>query len=380
VTDLLQSATHSGYFTLLPRDKYLDPQVFEDEYRKVFSRQWLFAGHISQLAQPGFYFVEEILGESVILTKTQEGEVRAFLNVCRHRGHRVCEGTSGRTQRFVCGYHRWSYALSGKLLGAPAMPDGDGGVDYRDLSLFDVHVTVYHGLIFVCLGAERPADLASQLADKARGIERFRLEHTKEAFRETYNVRANWKVLLENYLECHHCAGSHRELCKAMDLGAMFEETEGWVGEYFGGSTPLKETALTASLDGHLLSTPLGDADPVNRADVEGTGFGIVPTLTRVIVHIDHVLVHALRPVSPEEVSWQTRWFVKADAVEGADYHPDRLTEVWRATNGQDVALCQAAYKGVRSRRFVSGPLHATREAAIRSALATYTDMMSAAG
>lgn len=378
MTDLLAPATHAGYFRLLPREKYLSQEVFEEEYRKVFSRQWLFAGHVSQLREPGSYFVEEILGESVIVTRTSDGEVRAFLNVCRHRGHPVCEGTSGQTRRFVCRYHRWSYALSGELLGAPATPDGEAGVDYRDLSLFNVHVTVYQGLIFVCLGDERPEELATRLGDMTAGIERFHLEHTKEAFRETYEIEANWKVLLENYLECHHCPGSHPELCKAMDLGTMFKETEGWVGEYFGGSTPLKDSALTASLDGRLLSKPLGDADPGNPADVRGSGFGIVPTLTRVIVHIDHVLVHSLRPVTPERVTWQTRWYVHADAVEGEDFDRERLTEVWRATNRQDIELCQATYKGVRSRRFVSGPLHATREAAIRSALETYKSMMSA--
>lgn len=378
MTELVDPPTAGGHFKLLPRHRYLSSETFDEEYRKVFSRQWLFAGHVSQIETAGAYFVEEILGESVIITRTAEGDVRAFLNVCRHRGHRVCEGTAGQTQRFICGYHHWSYALDGNLIGAPATPDGEGGVDYRDLSLFAVHVSVYEGLIFVCLGDDRPAELADQLSDLTTGIERFQLEQVTEAYRENYQVTANWKVLLENYLECHHCAGSHPELSKAMDLGAMFEETEGWEGEYFGGSTPLKMTAVTASQDGRLLSRPLGDADPTNPLDVKGTGFGIVPTLTRVIVHIDHVLVHALRPISPEAVSWETRWYVRADAIEGVDYILERLTEVWRATNSQDVDLCQAAFKGVRSRRFVSGPLHATREAAIRSALETYTTMMTA--
>lgn len=380
MTDLLPASQEPSYFQLLPRDKYLDPEVFEEEYQRVFSRQWLFACHVSQLRKPGDYVVEEILGESVIITRAADGTIRAHLNVCRHRGHRVCEGPSGNTQRFVCPYHRWSYDLSGELLGAPATPDGAGGVEYRKLALFDVHVTTFEGLVFVCLGDERPVDLETALHGMVANIARYRLTDTREAFRETYQVHANWKVLLENYLECHHCAGSHPELSKAMDLGAMFEETEGWVGEYFGGPTPLKPGALTASLDGQPLSRPLGEADPGNAADVAGTGFGIVPTLTRVIVHLDHLLVHVLRPTSPTEVTWETRWYVHQDAREGVDYELDRLTEVWRATNRQDVELCQAAYRGVRSKRFVSGPLHATREAAIRSALVTYADMMADVG
>ena len=310
------------------------------------------------------------------MTRTGTGALKAFLNVCRHRGHRVCDGPSGRVQRFVCPYHRWTYSLEGDLLGAPATPDGQG-IDYRELPLFDVHVTEFEGLVFVCLGAERPADLAESLRPLTPGIERFRLAGAREVHRESYGLRANWKVLLENYLECHHCPGAHPELSGPMDLTAMFATTEGWEGEYFGGSMPLKRGVLTASPDGALVSRPLGDADPADLADLAGAGFGIVPTLTRVIVHVDHALVHTMRPASADEVTWHTRWYVDGGAVEGVDYQVDRLTEVWRATNRQDIGLCESAYRGVRSRRFVSGPLHGTREAAIRSALATYTSMMA---
>jgi phenylpropionate dioxygenase-like ring-hydroxylating dioxygenase large terminal subunit len=366
----------STYFRLLPRDRYLAPDVFEQEYTQVFSRQWLFVGHRSQLDGPGAYLVEEILGESVVVTRVEDGGLKAFLNVCRHRGHRICDGPSGRVQRFVCPYHRWTYSLTGELLGAPASPDGDG-IDYRELPLYDVHVAEFEGFLFVCLGDDRPADPQDALRPLTPGIERFRLGDLREAHRESYLLRVNWKVLLENYLECHHCPGSHPELSGPMDLASMFATTEGWQGEYFGGSMPLKPGVQTASPDGRLLSRPLGLADPTDPADVAGTGFGIVPTLTRVIVHVDHAVVHTLRPVSVNEVEWQTRWYVDSAAVADVDYDLDRLTEVWRATNRQDIRLCESAYRGVRSRRFVSGPLHGTREAAIRSALSTYTDMMA---
>jgi phenylpropionate dioxygenase-like ring-hydroxylating dioxygenase large terminal subunit len=376
MTETVENRGTAGYFRLLPRDRYLDPDVFEQEYARVFSRQWLFVGHRSQLVEPGAYLVEELLGESVVVIRTGTGELRAFLNVCRHRGHRVCDGPSGTVQRFVCPYHRWTYALTGELLGAPASPDGDG-IDYRELSLYDVHVTDFAGFLFVCLGESRPAELGGELAALTPGIERFRLGGLREAHRQSYHLRVNWKVLLENYLECHHCPSSHPELSGPMDLAAMFATTEGWEGEYFGGSMPLKPGVQTASPDGRLLSRPLGVADPADPADVAGTGFGIMPTLTRLIVHVDHAVVHTLRPVSVGEVTWQTRWYVDGTAVVDVDYDLDRLTEVWRATNRQDIGLCESAYRGVRSRRFVSGPLHGTREAAIRSALQTYTAMMA---
>jgi phenylpropionate dioxygenase-like ring-hydroxylating dioxygenase large terminal subunit len=375
MTETVDRRDTGEHFRLLPRDQYLNPAIFEREYDRVFSRQWLFVGHRSQLDAPGTYLVEEILGESVVVTVTDARELRAFLNVCRHRGHRICEQPSGRVKRFVCPYHRWTYSLNGELTGATAIQDGDG-IDYAELSLFPVHVTEFEGFLYICLGDERPPELGDELRAVVPGIERFRLATMREAHRETYELRVNWKVLLENYLECHHCPGSHPELTAAMDLPAMFATTAGWVGEYFGGSMPLMPGKSTASLDGELLSRPLGIADPSDPADVAGSGFGIVPTLSRVIVHVDHAVVHTLRPVSVDEVIWHTRWYVDGAAIEGVDYDVDRLTSVWRATNQQDIGLCESAYRGVRSRRFVSGPLHGTREAAIRSALATYTDMM----
>ncbi len=363
------------YFRLLPREHYLEQSIFEQEYDRVFSRQWLLVGHRSQFDGPGSYLVEEVLGESVVVAMNAAGELRAFLNVCRHRGHPVCEGPSGQVERFVCPYHRWTYAIDGGLLRATATPDGEG-IDYRDYSLFDVHIAEFEGFVFVCLGDDRPPEPAGRLLELTPGIERFRLAAAREAYAETYHLAVNWKVVLENYLECHHCPSAHPQLSVPMDLSAMFTTTESWSGEYFGGSMPLKSGTPTASLDGELLSRPLGDADPSDPADVAGCGFGIVPTLSRVIVHVDHAVVHTLRPVSAGAVTWQTRWYVDGEAVEGVDYDLDRLTWVWRATNQQDIALCESAYRGVQSRRFVSGPIHRTREAAIHAALTTYRTMM----
>jgi Rieske 2Fe-2S family protein len=356
---------------------YLDPAVFEEEYRKIFSRQWLFVGHTSQLSAPGSYFVEKVVGESVIVVRTEDGSLRAHLNVCRHRGYRVCEGTAGSTPRFVCGYHRWTYALDGSLVGAPATPDGESGVSYRDLGLHEVHLAEFAGFLFVCLGEQRPAPLQHALAPLTPNLATFATEDVRELDREVHEVAANWKVLMENYLECHHCTGAHPELSRSMDLREMFAETTGWQGEYFGGSTPVKSGAKTVSMTGELVSVPLGTADPDSPLDVEGAGIGIVPTLTRIIVHVDHVVVHALRPVDVGRVDWHTRWFVRSSARDGVDVDVAELTRVWKATNRQDVALCEGAYAGVRSRRFHSGPLHRAREAAIHSALETYHEFMS---
>jgi Rieske 2Fe-2S family protein len=219
------------------------------------------------------------------------------------------------------------------------------------------------------------------LDDKAADMIPARPERLREAFRETLDVETNWKVLLENYLECYHCRGSHPELCQSMSVDGNYESTAGWIGEYFGGSVPLKPGIKTASLDGKLLSKPLGDWAALDEIpDNLGGGFGIVPWLSRGICHADHMVVHLLRPVDVSHTRWETRWFVHENAVERVDYDVDRLTEVWRATNREDIGLCEGAFRGVKSSRFVSGPLHPHREAAIRSAKETYLSMMDEDG
>jgi Rieske 2Fe-2S family protein len=208
---------------------------------------------------------------------------------------------------------------------------------------------------------------------------RVRPERLKEAFRESYAIDANWKIVLENYLECYHCRSNHPELCTAMALDAMYATTDGWSGQYFGGATPLKSGHRTMSIDGALVAPPLSDEAMLDGSTAGDSGFGIVPMLTRLICHADHMVVHLLRPIDARHSRWETRWFVSDTAVEGVDYDVDELTAVWRTTNRQDISLCESADRGVRSRRFVPGPLHPKLESAVAATLDLYRELMAEA-
>jgi phenylpropionate dioxygenase-like ring-hydroxylating dioxygenase large terminal subunit len=362
---------------LLPRRFYIDPDIYDQELERVFGRQWQFLGHVSQIPSSGDYFVEEICGESILIVRGSGGEVHGFLNHCRHRGHRLCQNGSGQARAFTCPYHQWTYRLDGSLSGVPGNRDGRI-FDYKDWGLHRVSVELWHGLIFAWLSESAGPSLASCLAFDDTAFRRLRASEVKEIHRESYDIEANWKVLLENYLECYHCRVSHPELCVTMDVQATYANTgSDWNRQYFPGLLQLRPGMKTASMDGSLVSKPLGEfADTLELPDGYGTGFGIVPSLTRVIFHVDHAVVHALRPIDVAHVRWQTCWYVRADAQEGVDYHVARVTEVWRRTNLEDISLCQEAYRGVRSRRFVSGPLDPVREAAIPAALKTYRELM----
>jgi Rieske 2Fe-2S family protein len=365
-----------GYSTVLPRKYYVSPVVFEREVEKIFSRQWTFVGHISQIPRIGDYFVQEFAGESIVVIRESADWINGFLNVCRHRGHSLCSAAEGNLRKFVCPYHYWSYGIDGSLKQAPGSPDG-ASFDYRDWPLKRVHVQAFHGFLFAFLGERQPPDLAGKFAAVNGELNRYATEELKEVHRESYDIQANWKTLLENYLECYHCTGSHPELCKAMDLEAMYAGTDDWQDPYFTGILPLKTGMTTVSMNGQPVSKPLGEfARMPSLPTGHGTGFGVVPSLSRVIVHVDHAVAHAMRPIDAGRVRWETRWYVHRDAVEGVDYQLDKVVEVWRATNKEDIGLCENAYRGVLSRRFSPGPLDNKRESAIPAALRAYLAMM----
>jgi Rieske 2Fe-2S family protein len=372
------SATSKSYSTILTREYYVSEEIFDQECDRVFSRQWTFVGHISDLPRLGDYFVHQFAGESVVVVRDSEESVSAFLNVCRHRGYALCRSASGNAKSFTCPYHQWMYQLDGRLKRAPGMPDGEC-FHYSDWGLHKVATEVWSGLIFIWIGREQPPTLLSKLGKPSAKLGQLEPEKMREAFRETLHFKANWKTLLENYLECYHCAGSHPELGVAMDIRATFGQTGGWTSEYFvAGGTPLRQGMKTISRNGELVCKPLGIFS--GQADVPAEfddGFGIVPTLTRVIFHVDHAVVHTMDPVSSGEVHWTTRWYVHEDAVEGRDYDLEALTDVWRVTNREDQALCEGNYAGVKSRRFIPGPLNPKTEGALRPALNVYLELMN---
>jgi Rieske 2Fe-2S family protein len=368
------------FATLLPREYYVSEAIYRRELERVFLRQWTFLGHVSEVPEPGDYFRHDLFGESVLVVRMADRGLVAYLNVCRHRGHLVCASERGRAKSFVCPYHQWTYGIDGTLKRAPGFIDGIG-MRFSDYGLQKVRIGVWNGFIFGWLGEAPGPSLDDCLDLVDTNMKRLETERLKEIHREHYTVAANWKVLLENYLECYHCHGSHPELCVTMDVEATYRNTdEAWKGQYFSGHLQLRPGMLTGSMTGALVSKPLGEfAVASTLPDGFGAGMGVLPSLSRIIVHIDHALVHVLRPLDVGHVRWETRWYVAGDAVEGRDYDVETVTEIWRRTNLEDIALCENAYRGVCSRRYLPGPLHPRREGAIRPALDSYLELMGRA-
>jgi phenylpropionate dioxygenase-like ring-hydroxylating dioxygenase large terminal subunit len=194
----------------LDRQFYCDDAVFAADMERVVSRKWLVAGHVDRVRNKGDYFLFKIGNESIIIIRSDESTINAFYNVCRHRGSLICTKPQGRAARLTCGYHAWSYGLDGALLAARLMPED---FSKKDNSLHRCHIRVFHGLIFINLTDEKPVDFDAAFADLGPYLDFHGLADAKIAHAQSYPTSANWKLVVENFVECYHCAPAHPEFC-----------------------------------------------------------------------------------------------------------------------------------------------------------------------
>ena len=214
LTETSEKTLRSGA-QALPQKYFISAQVFAEEQRRIFSQQWMLLGHQSQIGKAGDYFVAEVAGESLIVVRgpaAAGSAIHGFYNVCRHRGTRLKEDSCGHTSAIQCPYHAWTYGLDGRLIGAPHM-DGVPGFDKSDYSLRAVNVGLWEGFIFVNL-ADDPAPLEKWFAPLSGKFSHWNMSILRPAKRIEYEVRANWKLMFENYSECYHCPGVHPMLSK----------------------------------------------------------------------------------------------------------------------------------------------------------------------
>ncbi|QWC84446.1 aromatic ring-hydroxylating dioxygenase subunit alpha [Nocardioidaceae bacterium] len=377
----------------LPGACYTDADLFELDLRLLWHRQWVFAGSVAEVPEAGDYLTVELGVISVIVLRDDDEQVRAFRNVCRHRGSRLVTEPRGAVGNLVCGYHHWTYGTDGRLLHAPQLaPVAEGGPDPACLSLRTVHVREVGGLLFICLAHEPPEDLdapGGAIDTIAPYLAPHALDRAKVAAQVDLVEHGNWKLTMENNRECYHCDG-HPELLRTFfptwglrddqvpprlmpahqrykaaeeDLSAVCR-TRGYPRDlvddlvepafaYRIAREALDGAGESFSRDGsRLVQRLLGDIDEARLGRVT---FHAQPN---VWVHAlgDHVVTFAALPVAPDRTLVRTTWLVHADAVEGVDYDVDELTEVWRRTNEQDAALVGLTQAGVADPAYVPGP------------------------
>ena len=360
----------------LPRLFYTSEAVYEHDIDAFWNQSWIWVGHVSQIPNPGDFFLFDYGPESVIVTRDRKGDIQALVNVCRHRGSRVCLEASGNASRFVCPYHAWTYDLQGRLLGGREMGAGFAPADF---GLLSAKLQVFQGLIFISL-ADAPPPLAAPLERLAPRTAPFGLENLKVVHTASYPVPANWKLALENYLECYHCAPAHREYSRShclKDPAALAELMDGmqerartsglptdeinetgglasaWGTDIYYRRYPLYPGYVTGSQDGKPLAPLLG-----SLTDYDGGATDIqIGVLNNFLAYSDHVVGYRFVPRSLQETDIQIVWMVRANAKMGQDYNHERLIWLWHVTSLDDERIIRHNQAGVNSHRFQPGPL-----------------------
>jgi len=219
----------------LPARFYLDPAIHELEKARIFARSWWYAGHKSQLAEPGCFLTVRVAGSGVIVVRDRAGDLRAFYNVCQHRGHELLEGR-GRTNLILCPYHAWSYDLDGSLRAA-RNKEKVRNFAACDFALKPVRVEEFCGLVFVNLDPAAPAFKAISGALEAE-IRTYcpDVDSLVYAHRDDYSFAANWKVVVDNFCECYHCAPAHRDFVDLVDMGSYRTRARGLYSSQLAGA------------------------------------------------------------------------------------------------------------------------------------------------
>ena len=366
---------------------YRSQVVYRKELDGILYRSWLYAGHVSQVANPGDYFTYELGEDSIVVVRDGQGEIHALMNICRHRGARVCEGPQGSLKTLVCPYHGWVYELDGRLKAARAMR-GKAGFDPERYALKRAKCTVYEGLIFInCDPAAPPFDAALDTIEPA--LRPYGLPGARVAHRQNYPVQANWKLVLENYLECYHCATAHRAYARLHTLEALGEEVEalnanmlkraeaetgvpGIAHDHYQAYCASPDFGCCAYTSRYALydgfSTGSRGGGPVAPLMGEfkgydgGAGDFQLGPLAFMLNYPDHCVLYRFTPRGIDNTDMDLVWFVRGDAEEGRDYDRDEVTWLWDRTSREDQYIITRNSEGVHSRFFEPGPYHPEHE------------------
>jgi len=323
----------------LPARFYTDPDIYEAEKSAIFFKTWHYAGHASQVAEPGQYLTTRIHNQNVFVARARDGGLRAFFNVCPHRGHELLQGT-GRKNVITCPYHAWAFDFDGRLVNA-RNSENVAGFDKSDFPLRPVRVEVFCGLVLVNLDPD-----ATPFAEEMDGLEAEirqylpRVDELAFAQRDTYHVDANWKVLVDNFLECYHCAPAHKDFVDLVDMNSYRTITH---KKYSSQCA-----AAPRSTDSKAFSFEVGDVD------FGYAGFFVWPNFTIWIYPGEpNLSVLQMNPDGPEGCLEYQDWFTLGGEVtdqlhEAIQYQIDVLQP-------EDIGLCESVQKGLGSMGYNQG-------------------------
>jgi len=347
-----KTSTHyrQGSHTL-PRDAYTSEALFREERERIHARGWNAVGRVSALSEPGDFRVRELHGESLILTRDRNGKLHAFFNVCRHRGTRICTDESGRfAESIQCPYHAWTYGTDGRLIGAPHMHEVEG-FDKSEYPLHEAAIAEWEGFLFVNL-ARDPEPFEKAWSPMQGRFSRFGLRDLVPGHFVRYDVRANWKLVFQNYSECLHCPTIHPKLATVLPYQSGANDlVEGpFLGGYMEIKAPNESATMSGRACGHLVRDDL-PADDRHRAFY----YTLMPNLF-LSVHPDYVNYYLVHPVAVDRTIVESEWLFHPETLAAETNNIRDAIEFWDLTNRQDWDIVERSQAGINSRRYAPGP------------------------
>ncbi len=337
----------------LPREMYVDETAWVRERDRVLFGEWFCVGRTEDLAltEGGRAAVIDVVGESVVVTRDDSGALHAAYNVCRHRGSQLFPAVPG-AETLTCGvralrcpYHSWTYSLSGELLRAPHADPGEG--DRSEFALHPVAVGEWAGFVFVHLTPSTAQPLTSMTERVQQRLANYAMGELVTGRTLTYDVRANYKVIAENYNECYHCGPVHPELSRLVPAFSG-----GGSGLDWEDGIPHREGAWTFTTTGTTTRQPLPGLNEAERTRHKGE---LVHPNLLLSCSADHVAAFVLRPQAVDRTRVDCLLLFAAEAVAAPDFDPSDAVDLWHLVNEQDWAICESVQRGMSSRSYTHG-------------------------
>ena len=374
LNSMLKDNYKSGYS--LNQRYYKDEGIYNLEINNIFHKHWLFAGHISQVPDKGDYFLFEFSNESIIIVRNKNNKLKAHINVCRHRGSKICLDKKGNKNLLTCPYHAWSYDLDGVLISAREMPD-DFEFEYN--SLIPVHLELIGGFIFISL-SKKPLSLDNFKRDLNETLELFGLDCLKLVKHKSYSIPANWKLAVENYNECYHCIPSHKEFSRIHLMGTndevfklkkseyqqlnennpkyaqfncYYDNAEPGQEGYQYDRNPLNPGIFSGTVTGEAAAPLLGKLTEYDH----GASELMIGPLMFFLIYDDHIVGYRFTPLSVDNCVCDIFWMVRDDAIENIDFNINNLIWLWDTTTVADKTIIINNQKGVNSKFYSPGRL-----------------------
>lgn len=324
----------------LPSEYYLSAEIYELEKEKIFYRTWQYIAHESMLANVGDYITERICDESIFIIRSDDGEIRSFYNVCRHRAHELLKGEGNTNMGIICPYHAWTYKTDGGLLSA-RLSDQRPDFDKASFGLKAIRVEIFCGCVFVNLDeqAESLHSMAGTLAEdiKARTPCLDEMKYcASDSLGETTN-RAGWKVVVDNFLECYHCAPAHPAFASLLDMKAYQVDIFKYWSRQIGAQVRTKN-------DAYPVDPGIGNQFATAWFLWPNTTFNILPGSYEFSVYV-------IRPLGLD----LCRFGGHSMSPDGK-LHEERAKYSAEVLTVEDIALCESVQRGLKSRSYDQGP------------------------